>query len=139
PRFGRPVRRHDEGNLRMNATTHDPHVTGASFASAHRTHVFRQLLKREFWEHKGGFFWAPMVAGAIFLLLALMGIGVGEAFRSRISGDAEVTIEGGKFSIAGLDLGRITDHMSPSELADLGRGVDAALFMAASWPLIVLA
>ena len=23
------------------------------------------LLKREFWEHKGGFFWAPAVAGAI--------------------------------------------------------------------------
>ena len=49
----------------------------------HPTHKFKLLLKREFWEHKGGFFWAPLVAGAIFLLLSLMGIGVGEVMRAR--------------------------------------------------------
>ena len=26
--------------------------------------TYKWLLKREFWEHKGGFFWAPAVVGA---------------------------------------------------------------------------
>ena len=33
-------------------------------AAPHATHTFKLLLKREFWEHKGGFFWAPLIAGA---------------------------------------------------------------------------
>ncbi|HZH44548.1 MAG TPA: ABC transporter permease [Lysobacter sp.] len=31
------------------------------------------LLRREFWEHRGGFFWAPVVTGAIVLLIGLLG------------------------------------------------------------------
>ena len=39
--------------------------------AAGRTHhpQVKLLLKREFWEHKGGFFWAPVVVGGISLLL----------------------------------------------------------------------
>ena len=130
----------------MNATIQDtaagdgnelrPH---ADFAPAHRTHVFKQLLKREFWEHKGGFFWAPMVAGGIFLLLAMMGIGLGEVTKSRLADDAEITTDGGSFRISGLDLSTVTEKMSPEDMVELGQGVDVALFMATSWPLIVLA
>ena len=105
----------------------------------HPTHKFKLLLRREFWEHKGGFFWAPLVAGGIFLLLAVMGIGVGEMAKSRIPGDARVNIEGGSFQIDGLDLGHVGRQMSPHDLQELGQGVDVALFMAGSWPLIVLA
>lgn len=39
----------------------------------HPTHKFTLLLKREFWEHKGGFFWAPVVTGGILALLSLLG------------------------------------------------------------------
>ena len=49
-----------------------------AMAAPHKTHTFTLLLRREFWEHKGGFLWAPLVAGGIFLLLALIGIVVGE-------------------------------------------------------------
>ena len=35
---------------------------------------FGWLLRREFWENRGGFLWAPLVAGAVSLLLAAMGI-----------------------------------------------------------------
>lgn len=38
----------------------------------HPTHKFSLLLKREFWEHKGGFFWAPIITGAILLSMALL-------------------------------------------------------------------
>ena len=50
----------------------------AAVAAPHATHTYKMLLKREFWEHKGGFLWAPLVAGGILLLLTLMGIGAGE-------------------------------------------------------------
>ncbi|MFD0738061.1 hypothetical protein ACFQZQ_01990 [Lysobacter koreensis] len=111
----------------------------AAVAAPHSTHVFKLLLKREFWEHKGGFLWAPMVAGAIFLLLSLMGIGVGEMAAKNIPEHATVNVDGGSFKVAGLNLGQITDKMSPDELRELGSGLDIALVMASSWPFIVLA
>ncbi|TAM05241.1 MAG: hypothetical protein EPN71_02080, partial [Rhodanobacter sp.] len=41
------------------------------------------LVKREFWEHRGGFFWAPVVTGGVFVLLNIMGIITGEVFGAR--------------------------------------------------------
>lgn len=107
----------------------------------HQTHRFKLLLQREFWEHKGGFLWAPLVAGAIFLLLALMGIGVGEMAKQRLAGDAgQMTFEDGEtMSINGLDLGRLTEKLGPEEMKHLAGGVDLSLMMASSWPFIVLA
>jgi len=34
---------------------------------------FKMLLKREFWENRGGFVWAPVITGAIATLFALIG------------------------------------------------------------------
>jgi|GEM_PF-27539 len=45
---------------------------GADFAAAHRTRVYRQLIKREFWEHKGGFFWAPLAMAAVVAVLTIL-------------------------------------------------------------------
>jgi len=42
------------------------------------TNTLFWLVKREFWEHRGGFFWAPVITGGVFLLLNLMGIITGE-------------------------------------------------------------
>ena len=43
--------------------------------------TFKWLLKREFWEHKGGFFWMPIIVGgimtsfiAVSLLIAVLGV-----------------------------------------------------------------
>jgi ABC-2 type transport system permease protein len=113
----------------------------AHVAPVHKTHRFKLLMQREFWEHKGGFFWAPLVAGGIFLLLALMGIVVGEVSANRLTGDAGriVLEDGGSMSIKGLDLGRLTEKLGPEELKHLAGGVDLSLMMASSWPFIVLA
>lgn len=112
----------------------------AGRAPAHKTHRLALLLRREFWEHKGGFLWAPIVAGGIFLLLALMGIGLGEVAKSRVADDAQIRLDGERsVSISGLDLDMLTRNMSPEDLANLGNAVDVSLFMALSWPLIVLA
>ena len=50
----------------MNATADTLPVAKAP---ANRTHRFSLLLRREYWEHRGGFLWAPVVAGAVSLLL----------------------------------------------------------------------
>lgn len=49
----------------------------------HPTHTFKLLLKREFWEHKGGFLWAPAIAGGIALLFTLLAAIGGSIFRYR--------------------------------------------------------
>jgi len=41
------------------------------------------LVKREFWEHRGGFLWAPVITGGVFLLLNLMGVIAGEVFGAQ--------------------------------------------------------
>lgn len=123
----------------MNAVNSEMAVPRAQVSAPHATHTFKLLLKREFWEHKGGFFWAPLVAGGIFLLLSLMGIGVGEMAARKIPDHAEVNLDGGSFKINGLNLGQLTEKMTGEELRQVGGAIDLSLLMSASWPLMVLA
>ncbi|WIH03520.1 ABC transporter permease [Xanthomonas translucens pv. graminis] len=48
---------------------------------------FKWLLKREFWEHRGGFLWAPVIAGSVitvlYALLALIGTVAGHGDGSN--------------------------------------------------------
>jgi ABC-2 type transport system permease protein len=41
------------------------------------------LFRREFWENKGGFFWAPIVAGGLFVALNFMVLAVASAAAER--------------------------------------------------------
>jgi len=41
------------------------------------------LVKREFWEHRGGFLWTPVITGSLFLLMTLLSITSFEAFGLR--------------------------------------------------------
>jgi ABC-2 type transport system permease protein len=107
---------------------------------AHPTHKFRLLLRREFWEHKGGFLWAPLVAGGIFLLLSRMGMGVGEMAARRAAGEGKLALENGEgIVINGLDFAALARHLDAKDLHQLGGALDVSLLMAASWPFIVLA
>ncbi len=42
--------------------------------ATHKTNTFKWLLKREFWENRGGFVWAPAITGAIFLTMTILGM-----------------------------------------------------------------
>ncbi len=123
----------------MNAVNSELSAPRAPVSAPHATHTFKLLLKREFWEHKGGFFWAPLVAGGIFLLLSLMGLGVGEMAARKIPDHAQVNLDGGSFKINGLNLGQLTEKMSGEELRQVGGAIDLSLLMSAAWPLMVLA
>ena len=122
----------------MNASTYDGDVgSPRALAAPHPTHKLRLLLKREVWEHKGGFFWAPLVAGAISLLLTLMAIVVGEVMARKALSDGQIDVDG-KFQVNGLDLGAITGRLDADDLQQLGQGIDLSLIMGASWPYFVL-
>ncbi len=52
--------------------------------------TFAWLLKREFWEHRGGFLWAQVITGGIAVFFAVLGavIGALSARRSAVAGDS---------------------------------------------------
>lgn len=107
------------------------------------THRFPLLLRREYWEHKGGFLWAPLVAGAISLALTLVFIIIAHVMAGRMGdsvGNGQVTLDNGhSMSINGLDLGALTQQMSPTDMRELADGIDLTMLLSAAWPFIVLA
>ena len=104
----------------------------------HATHKFKLLLKREFWEHKGGFFWAPLVAGGISLLLTLMAIIVGEVAARKAIAAGKLQVDD-DVTINGLDLGALSQKLGPEEMRHLAGGIDLSMLLASTWPFIVLA
>ena len=103
----------------------------------HATHKLKLLLKREFWEHKGGFFWAPIWAGGISLLLTLMALVFGEVAARRAAASGKLQIDG-DVMINGLDLGMITSKMDADDLRKLAGGIDLSMLTSSMWPLMVL-
>lgn len=106
-------------------------------AAPHATHKFKLLLKRELWEHKGGFFWAPIWAGGISLLLTLMALVLGEVAARRAVASGNMKFEG-SVNINGLDLGMLTSKMDAKDIQHLSGGIDLSMLTASVWPLFVL-
>ncbi|WP_246606493.1 hypothetical protein [Novilysobacter antarcticus] len=121
----------------MNATDTSLPTSARTFAPIHPTHTFKMLLKREFWEHKGGFLWAPLIAGAISLLLTLMAFIVAEVAARRAISGGELKIDG-EVMVNGLDLGALTGKLDAGQMQQLAQGIDLSLLMAALWPFVVL-
>jgi ABC-2 type transport system permease protein len=121
----------------MNASTFDGEPRRAPVAPPHPTHKFKLLLRREFWEHKGGFFWAPIWAGAISLVLTMMAWIVAEVVARRAMADGKINIDN-DVTINGLDLGVMTGKLKPDDLQQLGQGIDLSLLLSSSWPFVVL-
>jgi len=86
------------------------------------------LVKREFWEHRGGFLWAPIITGGIFLLLNIMGIITAEVFGSSHG----ARIGGG----SGLNL--VINDMDAGDLSKVGLALDVAMYSAMGMVFIVM-
>jgi ABC-2 type transport system permease protein len=76
--------------------------TNTAVAAKPATHTFRLLLKREFWENRGGFLWAPIVTGIIACVFTLIGVIGGSILlnEAKSSGKIDwekngIVIEGG--------------------------------------------
>jgi len=82
--------------------------------------TFYWLMKREFWEHRGGFLWAPVITAGVFLLLGLMGITT-----------AEVISGGNGFAVGGTSgLQYIISGMDAGDLGKVGMALDVAMYSA---------
>ena len=120
----------------MNATAETLPVAKAP---AHNTHRFALLLRREYWEHRGGIFWAPVIAGAISLLLTAVFFVIAAVGIRNADSDATVNLDDGTtMSINGLDLGVLAEQLSAEDKAQLASGIDMTMLMASAWPYIVM-
>ncbi len=52
-------------------------MNAATSVQATKATAFKWLLKREFWENRGGFLWAPVVTGAIVTVLTFIAATIG--------------------------------------------------------------
>ena len=86
------------------------------------------LVRREFWEHRGGFLWAPVITGGIFLLLTILGLVTAEVIGARAG-----------FSIGGSGgLQSIMAQMDTGDLSQVGMALDISMFSATALIFAVL-
>jgi ABC-2 type transport system permease protein len=86
------------------------------------------LVKREFWEHRGGFLWAPLVTAGIFLLLTVMGVITAEVIGAR---------HGISIGASG-ELQRVISQMDAGDMSQVGTALDLAMFSAMALITVVL-
>ncbi|MBR0345146.1 MAG: hypothetical protein IJI03_07790 [Rudaea sp.] len=94
-------------------------------ARSNPTQTFAWLLKREYWEHRGGFFWGPMIAGGVMIVIAMLTLIIAEATAARHG-----------ISINGMNLDAISRNMTADQVRIFNSGVTAAL-MGISVPVMV--
>ena len=125
-------------NTSVDAMAMDAERPRTPRVAPHATHKLKLLLRREFWEHKGGFFWAPIWAGGISLVLTLMALVVAEVAGRRAVASGKMQIDG-DININGLDLSALTSKMDAGDLQKLAGGIDISAVMSSAWPMVVLA
>ncbi len=89
--------------------------------------TFGWLLKREFWEHRGGFLRAPVITALIFLALTLMGLVTVELTARKFS-----------FDFNNLNIQQLTEHIANQNVAQVNAGIDMGLLSLGSPIGIVL-
>ena len=83
--------------------------------------TFYWLVKREFWEHRGGFLWAPVIIGCVFLLLNLMGIVADEAW-GKLNNVCIGVCTGHN------NMHQLTDALDQQSMAMVGAGLDMVMY-----------
>ena len=101
--------------------------------------TFKWMLKREYWENRGGFLYAPLIAGAISLVMSLIGILFGLLAMNRAAKSGSLVIDNESVNVNGLDLALLTKKLDAEALHNLANGLDLTLLLSSLWPFIVLA
>lgn len=84
------------------------------------------LMKREYWEHKGGFFWAPVWVGGLWTVLI-----AGTIFLLAAMGKSH------GFEINGTTVNSLSSVMSPEQVKQAVEGL-ATSYMGLSMPLFAV-
>lgn len=80
--------------------------------------TFAWLVKREYWERRGGMLWAQVVSGSVLLLISLVGLVIGE-IALRASGGMNTKIN------VGVPLGQLISHPTATQISQFGFALDA--------------
>jgi ABC-2 type transport system permease protein len=91
--------------------------------------TMRWLLRREFWEHKGSMFWAPLIVGS--LLVVLLGCTITYGIMAH-GIPAHVTINGQTLDHARLD------QILPEETKLMVAKIATGMYLGASAPLVAI-
>ncbi len=94
--------------------------------------TMKWLVKREFWEHKGGFFWAPVVIGAIMTFFIAASIITFAVIGSRHG--FQTTVVNGK-TVSSVT--HLSSLMTPEQQSEAATGL-ATGYMGASGPLFMV-
>ena len=86
-------------------------LSTAASTPPHGTAKFKWLLKREYWENRGGFFWAPLITGAIIVGLNLILAVIGSIAARRSMGSSGFVFEDADPHKIGQALGAMGDGM----------------------------
>jgi ABC-2 type transport system permease protein len=90
-----------------------------------RVNTMKWLLRREFWEHKGAFFWAPVVIGAALVAM----LGGGFLYSMAVTSGLDMQVDGHHVvAVNGIP------HTLRHKLAD----IVASSYMAVSAPLFLV-
>ncbi|WP_440221990.1 hypothetical protein ACQQ2N_12940 [Dokdonella sp. MW10] len=76
--------------------------------------TFGWLVRREYWEHRGGFLWTPVWVGGVMLILTLLGIISAEVIGARLNVQV------------GVPWNSIADRLTAGDIAQAGIGLDVA-------------
>lgn len=79
--------------------------------------TYKWLIKREYWEHKGGLFWAPVVVSSLMLLVALVSIVA-----------AFATGKFGHMQVNGVPVTSLRGMVSSEEMRQIAEGIATAFF-----------
>lgn len=85
--------------------------TGTSMSS------FAWLVKREYWEYRGGFLWAPAIIAMVFL-----------AIMTIVLVTAQLAAHQHGVNVSGIQLDMFKQAMTPEHVEKLNAGMDIALF-----------
>ncbi|MBW8314571.1 MAG: hypothetical protein K0M73_06775 [Hydrogenophaga sp.] len=91
--------------------------------------TFKWLLKREYWEHRGGFFWAPLITSALLVFFTIVGLVLVVLGVRSFDNDGE-----------GLNLGQgIAQLADPANAAQVGAAVELVFYLLGNPIFIVMA
>ncbi|HVB84685.1 MAG TPA: ABC-2 transporter permease [Rhodanobacteraceae bacterium] len=82
--------------------------------------TFAWLVKREYWERRGGMLWAQVVSGGVLLLVSLVGLLIGAVvLRAHGGMDTQINV--------GVPLGQLIGHPTAGQIAQFGLALDASM------------
>jgi ABC-2 type transport system permease protein len=104
---------------RLPETARPSHSAGTAMTVKHSpVSTFIALLKREFWEHRGGLWSAQIWTTIVMLALMVLSILIGEAFRFRFMDGVEIS------SLSQMAM----SHIGPSEIEEFREGLGVGLW-----------